>query len=189
MPELPQHLEVGVAVIAPHLRQTSPAGLRPAATLDDSSPQPHPTRILSLRFALAASLLFGACSGGDVEVEIDAALPPESVAEVQRAANRWNDVCARKLVISSRGDFLIILAVVPGGWNGHFDGGRWGLVRIDPSVPREHIYAVALHELGHVLGLRHVGSGVMEDGTKRPGPARTTDFTPDDLAEARAHGC
>lgn len=98
-------------------------------------------------------------------------------------------MCAREIFFTSRGDWLVISGAVPGGWRGQVDADRH-LLRIDPAnTPDDLVFAVAMHELGHLLGLRHLRQGehgVMagpEDGHIH------LEFTDADAAEARRAGC
>jgi len=125
----------------------------------------------------------------DIELEVDTAFSSEDRAAIHAAADKWNTVTrsGRKFIVSSSGDVLVLSAHVPGGYAG-LEQSDWSLVRIDPDAPREDVYAIALHELGHVLGIRHTRSGVMwspATGARRPEQWPPVEFNEEDIAACR----
>lgn len=141
------------------------------------------TRAHTRLAALAALLLGWSCSDYSVTVTIDPSFTNEQRAELERAADAWNQVAVRHIRFVDAGEYLILPALVPGGWLGYTQRGR-ALVRVSPATPESEVYAVALHELGHVLGLEHTTRGVMD-------PRRqTVDFSAEDMVEcARVGAC
>jgi hypothetical protein len=135
----------------------------------------------ALRASLAALATSLSCGPGDQSVEIDPAFTSAQQADIRRAADAWNAFTSRKITIDADGDWLVVSANVPGGWLGYTQRHRH-LTRISPLTPDDQIYAVALHEFGHVLGLRHVKNGVMR------ADRQVTEFSEDDFAECRNAG-
>lgn len=133
--------------------------------------------------AALLSVMLASCGAGNIECTIDGAFDPSSTAEIQRAANAWNAWTMTKIAIVDRGEWLILPAPSPDGYLGRSTRSR-RIVRIDPHTPPEQVYAVALHELGHVHGLRHTSRGVMD-------PSRQTEiFSDEDVRECeRVDAC
>lgn len=136
-------------------------------------------------FALFSTTLL-ACGGGDIDLEIDPAFSPEDATAIRAAADSWNVVTkegGRKFHVVRRGDVLVASAHCPPGYNG-FAQRRFGLARIDPDAPREDVFAIALHELGHILEIRHTETGAMS------GHIKSVEFTPEVIeACERAGAC
>lgn len=109
------------------------------------------------------------CGNAEITYTIDSAFTFAQAQEIHSAAEAWNERTMAKLVdvsdVTGRdlGEWYILPSTPPGGWQGYSMGKR-KLVRLDPTMP---VYPTALHELGHVLGLKHVARGVMD-------PARQT---------------
>ncbi len=121
------------------------------------------------------------CGRGDVEAEIDVVFTDVQRSEIIRAANTWNQVTGlRQVHIVEDGEWLIVPAPSPRGL-GYAQGSR-RLIRISPETPDDQVYAVALHEFGHALGLRHVSRGVMDPDRQ------TIEFSEEDMAECRRVG-
>lgn len=137
----------------------------------------------SLTKCIAGALLMltvPSCASGDVEAEIDVVFTKAQASEITRAANRWNEFTQRTVHIVSDGDWLVVPATSPKGL-GYAQGNR-RLIRISPITPDDQVFAVALHEFGHALGLNHVPQGVMD-------PERQTiEFSAEDMAECRRCG-
>lgn len=137
------------------------------------------TRRKHLACALLA-LTTMSCAQGDIDCEIDSVFTQEQRSEITRAADTWNGLASRGVRIVDDGEWLIVSAASPRGL-GYAQGNR-RLIRISPSTPDDQVYAVALHELGHALGLGHVSRGVMDPDRQ------TIEFSPEDMAECRRAG-
>ena len=130
-----------------------------------------------------ASLCLVSCGAGDVECEIDAVFTDKQQSEIRRAAATWNAFTVREVTFApeGEGDWLILPAKVTLDRLGYAQRKR-RLIRINPVTPDDQVYAVALHEFGHALGLGHVKKGVMDPDRQ------TIEFSEDDMAECRRAG-
>ncbi|MBX3212252.1 MAG: hypothetical protein KF850_09480 [Labilithrix sp.] len=131
----------------------------------------------------AAPLWLASCGGDGVDCEIDAVFTDHQASEIRRAADDWNRFTTREVTFAPQGegDWLILRASVTENRLGYAQRKR-RLIRINPVTPDDQVYAVALHELGHALGLGHVKQGVMD-------PERQTIlFSAEDMAECRRVG-
>lgn len=133
--------------------------------------------------AAFASLWLVSCGGSSVDCEIDAVFTQSQGQEIQRAADVWNSLSVRPITFSpqGQGDWLILPASVTLNRLGYTEGKR-KLIRINPVTPDNQVYAVALHEFGHAIGLGHVQQGVMDPNHQ------TMAFSPEDIAECRRVG-
>lgn len=135
--------------------------------------------ILSIGVALTAPAL-ASCGSSDVDCEIDQVFTQPQQAEIQRAGKTWNALTTRAITFSPDGEWLILPASVPLGLG--LEQKHRRLIRISPETPDDQIYAVALHELGHALGLQHTAKGVMDANRQ------TIAFSEEDMAECRRVG-
>ncbi|MBX3206114.1 MAG: hypothetical protein KF764_13665 [Labilithrix sp.] len=143
----------------------------------------------SVRTRLACALFAGAplwltsCGTDSVDCEIDAVFTDRQAAEIRRAADDWNRFTVREVTFApeGEGDWLILPASVTLNRLGYAQRKR-RLIRINPVTPDDQVYAVALHELGHALGLGHVKEGVMDPDRQ------TIKFSAFDMAECRRAG-
>jgi hypothetical protein len=103
---------------------------------------------------LVAGLALVGCGHSDATVQLDATLDDADQGEVRRAGSAWGGVAASQFRFSDHGDWLVIRADVPDGFNGYTEPDR-KIIRIRPEVPTDLVYTVAVHELGHVLKLEH----------------------------------
>jgi hypothetical protein len=120
------------------------------------------------------------CGDDDVVCEIDAVFTQQQSSEIRRAADAWNPRTIREVRFAAEGDgdWLILPASVTLNRLGYAQRKR-RLIRINPVTPDDQVYAVALHELGHALGLGHVQHGVMDPDHQ------TIEFSDEDMAECR----
>jgi hypothetical protein len=139
-------------------------------------------RIFVAVVALIVLVFAPSCEGDYVDCEIDSTFSGDEALEIQRAVDDWTVFASsRSPRVVDRGEWLILTAPVPGGWLGYAQGRR-KLIRISPETPDNEVYAVALHELGHALGLGHVTKGVMDKSKQ------TIQFSDEDFAECQRAG-
>jgi hypothetical protein len=139
---------------------------------------------MGLRFLVVAhAAAFGllSCGSHDVVCQIDSSFSDHEQSSVRLAADSWNAIASHKVTFNSDADWLILRADTTGGSLGLEQASRH-LIRISPLTPDDQVYAVALHELGHALGLGHVPTGVMDP------IHQTMVFSDDDMAECRRVG-
>lgn len=118
------------------------------------------TRFRATLFAVVVSLLAllaspTACEGGYVDCQIDDTYTEHQASEIERAAEAVSDFTGRSIRVSEDADWLILPAKTVGGWGGQTQGSR-RILRISPTTPDDKIYGVALHEISHILKLRHI---------------------------------
>lgn len=150
-----------------------------------------------------AALSFVDCGRPLLEIRIDPTLSDADQSEAIRAVGAWDGFSDAEMVVSPRGDWLILRANVPGDFNGYEEGGRRKLIRVNTDVPTSSVFRVVLHELGHALKLQHTCASSdprvssAYPGAPPCGPASTgvmdpehgmADFSPPDLRECRRVG-
>jgi hypothetical protein len=157
-----------------------------------------------LSLSIGALLAMGSlsCSGGEVTIEVDASFPESRRGAVLAAIRAWDDESSRGLRVEPGGEWLVIQAPLPVVGSAYTQRPRH-LVRFDPARPEAIVFADAMHEVGHVLGLEHICRGAIALGkvsVERPcDPARSFgvmdpetisfELTDDDRAECRRVGC
>ncbi len=108
-------------------------------------------RLSAIILVLAFGLL--SCRRSVIECELSTDTEFQA-SEIRRAVARWNDVTRVTVAIVDRGEWILTTAPMPSTEGGLTQHSRH-LVRIDQDLPDAYVYPVALHELGHVLDLRH----------------------------------
>lgn len=167
-------------------------------------------RILAIAGLVAAILSCG--NDGPITVRIGAEWSSTEAAEIAKSVDEWNAITTDddRIVIRPDGDWLVehrdpMVRVRAEG----IDLGALlttsGLVDVDPSTvhvegwtwPHDRLvqllppdvpggaHARSLHELGHVLGLRHTASGVMNIVAPNPDGFATFALTDVDVVECR----
>jgi hypothetical protein len=139
----------------------------------------HAPKGLLLPLPLLLLLATTSCAE-HVDAEIDPVFTEVRKDGIRRAAVEWKTIATRQIRILDKGDWLVVPAEVPKGL-GYAQSGRH-LIRISPETPDDQVYAVALHEFGHALGLQHVKPGVMDPDVQ------TIEFSAEDFAECRRVG-
>lgn len=169
-------------------------------------------------FALMLLTVLSCSTDEPITLRLDPSWSAADVASIEQAVNDWNAVTlpSSQLAITSGGAIYIEhadpmirllaqgltreqifqleglpeLAANPSIGLGGWCYARERLVQINPSPLPGSTYAIALHELGHVLGLRHTRDDVGVMSIIAPPPAALVDFrlTPSDLAECRRAG-
>jgi len=113
-----------------------------------------------------------------------------SFALAQEAAGMWNEACRGRLVVVHRGPGDIPLTAIAGPLG--YPDGRQGSTRLidDEAVsivfnsarPPRSILAAIAHEMGHALGLKHTGEGLMMSPMN---PAKDTYITAEDCRDIK----
>lgn len=123
---------------------------------------------IALSFALVAiCATMTGCGRSTLDIGYDG--DDESFALAQEAAGMWNEACRGRLVVVHRGPSDLPMTSVAGPLG--YPDGRQGSTRLvdDQAVsivfnsarPSRSILAAIAHEMGHALGLKHTGEGLM----------------------------
>lgn len=135
--------------------------------------------------SLLTALGLAACATSRA-ITIDPACADPDHAEIRRAIRQWNDILREPLredLLAT--SWLVTRSPPPDPRFTSQTSHATHVIYIAPDAGREYTYALILHELGHVVGLRHIqGVGVMNPSVR----ADQTYFTPADLEECRRVG-
>lgn len=120
-----------------------------------------------------------------VFVRLDDSVTEARRQDILRAMAKWNGYAVEKALVDGPGEGGWVLTIhdLPepyGGWT----ASDTRTITVSPNVSPENFYAVVLHELGHALGMSHVGKGVMQGS----GATQQVEFSSDDDAEASRVG-
>lgn len=125
--------------------------------------------------------LFLVACAPPLKFAVDPAFPSPDHDQITAAAAEWNRRTTGHPIAFDGTSWRVVRAAPVSGYNGWCDHSR-RLIEIHPNPPGATIYAVALHEFGHALGLNHTEHGVMD-------PKHVTvEFSNEDMAECRRVG-
>lgn len=108
--------------------------------------------------ALVLALLV-ACAH-PVAYHTDPTFTPDERAEIRQAAAAWNAFLKPEKQITEGDAWVILKQAPPLGYNGQCSISQ-RTIWIHPEHRGATMYDVALHELGHAVGLGHTKTGVM----------------------------
>lgn len=127
-----------------------------------------------------ALLLLASCAA-PVAYRADVAFSAPERAEIAQAAADWNERLKPDKRITEGDAWKVLKQEPPHSFNGECHRGV-KTIWIRPAPVDASVYAVALHEWGHALGLGHTTTGVMMATTV------STEFTPEVMTECRKAG-
>jgi hypothetical protein len=129
-------------------------------------------------FTLLFLFLFTGCAMNNATIQIRYVGDDKGLCAAQAAAKEWKDVCGRNIYISrDHGDIIMmqvndIREIVPSAPRyvsalTSFDpeNGKPKAVLFQPFGSQEQLTGLIAHELGHVLGIKHVAFGLMKFDT------------------------